>query len=82
MQVNIHEAKKDLSNLERLIETGKEDAVITSRYGKPFEKMAIYNVITATKRIGIAKGKLKSPKDLDYCNEEIAAMFAGKTGKI
>ena len=77
MQVNILEAKTNLSHLVRLIETGKEDAVIISRYGKPVVKMVIYNEVPAEKRIGTAKGKLKSPENLDECNEEIAAMFGG-----
>ena len=35
MQVNILEAKTNLSNLVKLIETGKEDMVVIARYGKP-----------------------------------------------
>ena len=58
MQVNILEAKTNLSNLVRLIETGKEERIII-------------------KRIGVAKGKLKSPDDLDQYNDEIAGMFGG-----
>lgn len=75
MQVNILEAKTNLSNLVRLIETGKEEYIIIARYGKPVVKMVIYNDTPVSKRIGIAKGKLKSPEDLDQCNNEIAEMF-------
>lgn len=75
MQVNILEAKTNLSNLVRLIETGKEEHIIIARYGKPVVKMVIYNDTPVSKRIGIAKGKLKSPEDLDQCNNEIAEMF-------
>ena len=35
MQVNILEAKTELSKLIRLVETGKEESVIIARYGKP-----------------------------------------------
>ena len=45
MQVNILEAKTNLSNLVRLIETGKEDRIIIARYGKPVVKMVVYNEI-------------------------------------
>ena len=75
MQVNILEAKKNLSNLVRLIETGKEERIIIARYGKPVVKMVVYNDVPVSKRIGVAKGKLKSPEDLDQYNDEIAAMF-------
>lgn len=77
MQVNILEAKTKLSNLVRLVETGKEKEIIISRYGKPVVKMVIYNGGPVSKRIGVAKGKLKSPDDLDKYNDEIAAMFGG-----
>lgn len=77
MQVNILEAKTNLSNLVRLIETGKEDRIIIARYGKPVVKMVIYNETPVSKRIGVAKGKLKSPEDLDKYNDEIAEMFGG-----
>lgn len=77
MQVNILEAKTKLSNLVKLVETGKEEEIIISRYGKPVVKMVIYNGGSVSKRIGVAKGKLKSPDDLDKYNDEIAAMFGG-----
>ena len=77
MQVNIIEAKKNLSNLVRLLETGKEERIIIARYGKPVVKMVVYNDAPVSKRIGVAKGKLKSPEDLDQYNDEIAAMFGG-----
>ena len=77
MQVNILEAKTNLSNLVRLIETGKEENIIIARYGKPVAKMVVYNDTPVSKRIGVAKGKLKSPDDLDKYNDEIASLFGG-----
>lgn len=77
MQVSILEAKTNLSNLIRLIETGREDLIIIARYGKPVAKMVVYNDTPVSKRIGVAKGKLKSPVDLDRYNDEIATMFEG-----
>ena len=65
MQVNIREAKTNLSNLVRLIETGKEESIIIARHGKPVVKMTIYNDAPVSKRIGIAKGRLKSPENID-----------------
>ena len=60
MQVNILEAKTNLSNLVKLVETGKEDMVVIARYGKPVVKMVTYTDVPVSKRIGVAKGKLKS----------------------
>ena len=75
MQVNILEAKTNLSQLVKLIETGQEDSIIIARYGKPVAKLVIYNDVLAGRRIGIAKGKLKSPADLNQYNDEITAML-------
>ena len=77
MQVNILEAKTNLSNLVKMIETGKEEQIIIARYGKPVVKMVVYNDVPVSKRIGVAKGRLQSPEDLDQDNAEIAAMFGG-----
>ena len=77
MQVNILEAKTNLSNLVRLVETGKEEMVVIARYGKPVVKMVKYSDTPISKRIGVAKGKLKSPENLDQYNDEIASMFGG-----
>ena len=65
MQVNIREAKTNLSNLVRLIETGKEESIIIARHGKSVVKMTIYNDAPVSKRIGVAKGRLKSPENID-----------------
>lgn len=77
MQVNMFEAKNNLSNLVKMIETGKESMIIIARYGKPIVKMIAYQEKPASARIGAAKGKLKSPKDLDQHNDEIAVLFGG-----
>ena len=77
MQVSVLEAKTNLSSLVRMVETGKEESVIIARYGKPVAKIVVCNDTPVSKRIGIAKGKLKSPVDLDQYNDEIAEMFGG-----
>ena len=78
MQVSVLEAKTNLSSLVKLVESGKEDQIIISRYGKPIVKMVVCNETPVSKRIGIAKGKFKAPDDLDKYNEEIAELFGGE----
>ena len=58
-----------------MVETGKEERIIIARYGKPVVKMVVYNDAPVSNRIGVAKGKLKSPEDLDMFNDEIAEIF-------
>lgn len=77
MQVNILEAKTNLSSLVRMVESGQEEMIVIARYGRPVVKITAFNDLPASKRIGIAKGRLKTPVDLDRDNEEIAAMFGG-----
>jgi len=77
VQVNILEAKTDLSKLIRLIESGREEFIIIARYGKPVVKMIRCNDTPVENRIGVAKGKLQTPADLDMDNGAIETMFGG-----
>ena len=77
MQVDILKAKADLSDLIRLVETGKEESVIIVRSGKPVVRLTAYTGVPVEKRIGVARGKLKAPDDLDMYDDEIADLFGG-----
>ena len=77
MQVSVLSAKTNLSNLIRKIETGEEEDIVISRYGKPIVKLVLYSDVPTEKRIGIARGKLTSPDDLDMYNDEVAELFGG-----
>ena len=77
MQANILEAKTNLSNLVRMVETGEEETVVIARYGKPVVKMTVYQDKPVSRRIGVAKGRLRTPVDLDRDNAEIEALFGG-----
>ena len=76
VQVNIFEAKTDLSKLIRLLEQKKEDLIIVARNGKPIVKMTLINETPVLNRIGIAKGKLNITGDFDADNAEIADMLS------
>lgn len=78
LQVNVLEAKTELSRLIKLIESGKEDQIVIARYGKPVVKMSVYNDVPVSNRVGIAKGKFDVPDDLDRDNGEIEALFGGR----
>lgn len=77
MEVNIAEAKTDFSKLVRLVENGSEDVIWICRYNKPVAKLTKASSAPTANRIGIAKGKLQSPKDLDMDNDQIEEMFGG-----
>ncbi len=77
MQVNVAEAKKDLSKLIRLLENKKEKVIMIARNGKPVAKIEYYNEAPVSRRIGVAKGKINAPDDFDAANEEIYDMLTG-----
>ena len=78
MRVSVLDAKTHLSEYMKLLESGQEEQITIERYGKPAAKLIVFNDKPTAKRIGIAKGKLKSPEDLDKYNDEVAALFGGK----
>ena len=73
-QVNMLEAKTDLSRLVQLLETRQEEVILIAKDGVPVVEMKLAKKPTA-KRIGIAKGKLHIPDDFDKWDDEIADMF-------
>ena len=74
MQVQVAEAKRDLSKLIRLLESGKEDSITVARNGKPIIRMVYIHDTPVSNRIGIAEGKFRAPDDFDANNEEIYGM--------
>ena len=78
LQVNVLEAKTDLSKLIRLLESKKEDYITVARNGKPVVKMTLIEASPVSKRIGIAEGRYKAPDDFDANNAEAAAYLLGE----
>ncbi len=76
VQVNVLEAKNNLSALMRSIESGQEDGVIIARHGKPAVKIVPYEP-DVSKRIGIAKEQplVSENWDMNAGDDEIAIMF-------
>lgn len=74
-QVNMLEAKTELSKLVRLLETHQEDVILIARNGTPVVEMKLAQQRPASQRIGVARGKLHVPDDFDKWDSEIADMF-------
>ena len=77
MQVNVLEAKTDLSKLIRMLETKKEDYITVARNGKPIIMMTLINETPVSNRIGIAKGKFTLHGDFDADNDAITDLLSG-----
>ena len=76
--VNMYEAKTNLSKYVDMIENGKEDEVFLCRRGKKVAKIVPVNEKTKDSFVGIAKGVLPDlPKGFDdpRLDEEIAKDF-------
>ena len=79
MQVNVQDAKTNLSNYVRLIETMRESSVIIARNGRPVAKIVPVDESPVSKRIGVVKGKFRAPDNFDENNAEAAAMLTKGT---
>lgn len=74
-QVNMLEAKTDLSKLVKMLETKQEEVIYLARNGTPVVQMTLIPKKTAPKRIGAAEGKFKIPDEFDAWDKEIEEMF-------
>ena len=62
-QVNIHQAKTELSKLVERAEAGEE--VIICRSGKPAAKLVPWTRVRGRRRLGLLDGKFKIPDDFN-----------------
>lgn len=74
-QVNMLEAKTDLSRLVRMLENRTEDVIYLARNGKAIVQMTLIPETPAAQRIGAARGAFKVPDAFDDWDQEIADMF-------
>lgn len=77
-QVNMLEAKTDLSKLVKMLETKQEEVIYLARNGTAVVQMTLIPKEPAKKRIGAAEGKFKVPDEFDAWDKEIEEMFGGE----
>ena len=77
MQVNMFEAKSDLSKLVKMLETQQEDVIYIARNGVEVAQITLIPKADTSKRIGIAKDKFSISEDFDSLDDEISALFEG-----
>ncbi len=76
-QVNIFQAKTELSKLIALLENEAEDEIVIARNGKPVARILPWIGKRADKRIGVAEGLFVAPDDFDALDEAVASLFLG-----
>ena len=77
-QVNMLEAKTDLSKLVKMLETKQEDVIYLARNGIAVAQMTLIPKNQGKKRIGVAEGKFKVPEMFDEWDKEVEDMFGGE----
>ena len=73
--VSLFDAKTHFSRLVEDLVQGRNDTVVVSRHGKPVVQITALPSGPGSKRIGVARGKLEAPDDLNVCDDEIIQLF-------
>ena len=76
--INMLEAKSNLSELVRAVESGEQDEIIIARNGVPAARLVRVKRTSAPRRLGVVEGKYVIPDDIDGDNDAIAEMFGTK----
>ena len=74
-QVNMLEAKNDLSKLVRMLENKEEDIIYIARNGKAVVQITLIPQEPISNRIGVAEGKFNVPEDFTAWDKEVEEMF-------
>jgi prevent-host-death family protein len=77
LQVNIHAAKTNLSQL--VDKASRGESFVIAKAGKPMVSVVSYNSLhPRKKRVGFLKGFMTAPDNFDEIgNDEIASLFEG-----
>jgi antitoxin (DNA-binding transcriptional repressor) of toxin-antitoxin stability system len=78
-QVNVFQAKTELSKLISSLEKGVDDEIVIARNGKPVARLLRWEENETKFRIGVAKGKFRLPEDFDADSDTIEGMFTTVT---
>ena len=75
--INMLEAKSNLSELVRAVESGEQEEIIIARNGVPAARLMPLKKKSRV-RLGVAEGKYVNPDGIDADNDLIAEMFGTK----
>jgi len=74
-QVNMHEAKSQLSRLAELVQQG--ETVVIAKAGKPCMDLVPHKVVKGGRKPGRLAGQIQIAPDFDQTPEEVESAFAG-----
>ena len=76
-QVNVHEAKTQLSALLEAVESGER--IVIARAGKPVAVLTPYSVATKRRKLGQFAGQVQIRDDFDELPEDMQRAFEGES---
>lgn len=74
-QMNVLQAKTELSKILLMLENREEEEVIIARNGHPVVKITLLEQKDAASRIGAAKGLFTAPLENTKIDDEVAQLF-------
>lgn len=77
MQVNMHEAKSQLSKLARLAWDGEE--IIIAKAGEPYLRLEPYRQQRGRRKLGTLSGQIRIAPDFDETPREVIDAFHDST---
>lgn len=75
-QVNVHDAKTNLSKLLEEVEAGER--IVISRAGQPVAVLSAYRPATRKRRLGLFAGQGRIHDDFDTLPADLMAAFEGR----
>ncbi|HYU26272.1 MAG TPA: type II toxin-antitoxin system Phd/YefM family antitoxin [Thermoanaerobaculia bacterium] len=75
-QVNVHQAKTELSKLLEEVESGER--VVIARAGKPVAVLVPFKAAVKRRQFGLYKGQVNVHDDFDELPDDIAEAFGAK----
>lgn len=77
MQIEIHEAKSQLSRLGELAWQGEE--IVIAKAGKPYLDLVPHRAQTGDRKLGLLKGQIWVAPDFDETPTEVTEAFEGRS---
>lgn len=78
MQVNMLQAKTELSKLIASLERKEQSEIYIARDGTPVAVLMLYQPDKEKRKLGKFNGKYHIPDDIDDVNDEIYDLMTGK----
>ena len=78
LQVNVHEAKTNLSRLLEKMSAGEE--IVIARAGKPIARLVPWRAQRSPRRLGLFAGQVHIHEDFDVLPDDLQKLFEGDDG--